>query len=55
MAVFIKFEENDVAYGVLSLVQWFLTFLRSGNTFDHMKNLRNIEINDPKNKQKHPA
>ena len=26
MAVFIKFEENDVAYGVLSLVQWFLTF-----------------------------
>ena len=31
------------------LHQWFLTFLRSGNTFDYMKNLRNIKINDPKN------
>ena len=35
--------------------QWFLIFLKSGNTFDYMKNLRNSKINDPKNKQKHPA
>ena len=32
-----------------SLDQWFLTFLKSGNTFDYMKNLRNTKINDPKN------
>ena len=32
-----------------------LIFLKSGNTFDYMKNLRNAKINDPKNKQKHPA
>ena len=37
------------------LRQWFLTFFKSGNTFDYMKNLRNTKINDPKNKQKHPA
>ena len=37
------------------LRQWFLTFLKSGNTFDCMKNLRNTEINDPKNKQKSPV
>ena len=39
----------------VTLEQWFLTFLKSGNAFDYMKNLRNAEINDPKNKQKHPA
>ena len=39
----------------VSLEQWFLTFLKSGNFFDYMKNLRNIKINDPKNKQKHSA
>ena len=33
------------------LIQWFLTFLKSGNTFDYMKNLRNTKINDLKNKQ----
>ena len=35
----------------------FLTmFLKSGNSFDYMKNLRNTKINDPKNnKQKHLA
>ena len=36
----------------ISLEQWFLTFLKSGNTFDYMKNLRNTKINDTKNKQK---
>ena len=39
----------------LILEQWFLTFSKSGNTFDYMKNLRNTKINDPKNKQKHAA
>ena len=24
--------------------QWFLTFLKSGNTFDYMKNLRNTKL-----------
>ena len=32
------------------LEQWFLTFLKSGNTFDYMNNLRNAKINDPENK-----
>ena len=39
----------------LSLDQWFSSFLKSGNAFDYMKNLRNIKINDPKNEQKRPA
>ena len=30
--------------------QWFLTFLKTGNTFDYMKNLRNTKINVPRNK-----
>ena len=33
------------------LTQWFLTFLKTGNTFDCMKNLRNTKINDPKKKK----
>ena len=37
---------------VVSLAQWFLTFSKSGNTFDYMKNLRKMI---QKNKQKHPA
>ena len=37
------------------LEQWFLIFSKSGNTFDYMKNSRNTKINDPRNKQKHPA
>ena len=32
--------------------QWSLTFLKSGNTFDYMKNLRNTEINDAKKQTK---
>ena len=28
------------------------TFLKSGNTFDYMKNFWNTKINNPKNKQK---
>ena len=35
----------------IDLGQWFLTFLKSGNTFDYMKNLRNAKINDPKKKE----
>ena len=31
-----------------TLNQWFLTFLKPGNTFDYVKNLRNTKINDPK-------
>ena len=35
------------------LDHWFLIFLKSGNiNFDYMKNTK---LNDPKNKQKHPA
>ena len=33
-------------YTLLLLHQWFLTFLKSGNTFDYMKNLQNTKIND---------
>ena len=38
------------------LEQWFLTFLKTGNTFDYMKNFilileRNTKINDPKKKK----
>ena len=33
------------------LKQWFLTFLKLGNTFDYIKNLRNTEISDPKKKK----
>ena len=41
---------------VVSLAQWFLTFSKSGNTFDYMKNLRNgAKLMIQKNKQKHPA
>ena len=48
-----------VSFGVVrrvfvTLRHWFLTFLKSGNTFDYVKNLRNTKIN-PKNKQKHPT
>ena len=36
-----------------TLKQWFLTFLKSGNTFDYVKNLRNAEIMiENKDKQK---
>ena len=35
-----------------SLKQWFLIFLKSGNTFDYIKNLRNTTINDPKKTNK---
>ena len=34
------------------LEQWFLTFLKSGNIFDCMKNLRNTRINDSKKQTK---
>ena len=33
-------------------MQLFLTFLKSGNTFDYMKNLLNTKINDQKKKKK---
>ena len=32
-----------------------VNLLRSGNTFDYVKNLQNTKINDPKYKQKHAA
>ena len=38
---------------LFTLDQWFLTFLKLGNTFNYTKNLRNTKINDSKNKQKH--
>ena len=44
----VKIKDHD-------LHQWFLIFLKSGNTFDYTKNLRNTKIKDPKNKQKAPA
>ena len=43
--------QRTKVFSNICLVQWFLTFLK--NTFDYMKNLRNTEINDPKNKQIH--
>ena len=46
---------NIYSVCVLYLEQWFLSFLKTGNTFDYKKNLRNSKIDDPKNKQIHAA
>ena len=35
---------------LVALKQWFLTFLKSGNTFDYMKNLRNAKWSKKTNK-----
>ena len=37
---------NDFEHASIPLDQCFLTFLKSGNIFDYMKNLRNTKIND---------
>ena len=37
-----------------NVILWFLTFLKSGNTLDYMKNLRNTKINDPKTNKNIP-
>ena len=52
---FISLEEELEIFDRDRLTQWFLTFLKTGNTFGYMKNLRNTKINDPRNKQKHAA
>ena len=44
------FRLGFVDFSWKTLDQWFLIFLKSGNSFDYMKNLRNTKINDPKNK-----
>ena len=51
----VKKSESIESWESEDLEQWFLTFSKSGNTFDYMKNLRDTKINDPKNKQKHPT
>ena len=50
--VFLFSEYRNLLSSNDRLDQWLLIFLKSGNTFDYMKNLRNTKINDPKNKQK---
>ena len=50
--MFDDFSKIRIIFFYMYLLQWFLTFLKSGNTFDL---IWNTKINDPKNEQKHPA
>ena len=50
--VFLFSEYRNLLSSNDRLDQWLLIFLKSGNTFDYMKNLRNTEINDRKKQTK---
>ena len=47
-----KFLKEERRKRKTVLLLKYLTFLKSGNTFDYMKHLRNTKINDPKKKKK---
>ena len=57
--VYSSVQQRKIIYNLIHLLhvpvdlnQRFLTFLKSGNIFDCMKNLQNTKINDPKKQTK---